>query len=92
MQFTTVVLALAASASAAVLPRTALGSWKVSLEQLNSNGAFYTDAVYTSDAYPEGLVTHCILNASETPVFNGCDKLGVTADWDGKSKLLSKLP
>jgi hypothetical protein len=92
MQFTTVVLALAASASAAVIPRSPLGSWKVSLEQLNSNGALYTDAVYTSDAYPEGLATHCVLNTSETPVFNRCDQLGVTADWDGKSKSPRKRP
>jgi hypothetical protein len=92
MQFTTVVLALAASASAAVLPRSPLGSWSVSIEQLDSNGAFYTNAVYKSDAYPEGLATHCVLDASETPVFNRCDKLGVTADWDGKSKSPRKRP
>jgi hypothetical protein len=92
MQFTTVVLALAASASAAVLPRSPLGSWSVSLEQLNSNGALYTDAVYKSDAYPEGLATHCVFDASSTPVYNRCDRASVTADWDGKSKSPPKRP
>jgi hypothetical protein len=86
MQFTTAILALAASASAAVIPRANGDSWTVSLSQLDSNGAFYTTAVLHSEAYPEGLKSSCVLDASTTPVYNRCDRAAFTADWDGKSK------
>lgn len=87
MHFSTAILAFAASASAIVIPRANGGSWEVSVEQLNSNNAFYTNAILRTDAYPEGLRSHCVINTNETPVFNRCDRASFTADWDGKSKL-----
>lgn len=85
MQFTAAILALAASASAVALPRSTMGSWEVSLSQLDTTGSFFTTAVFTSDAYPEGLRSSCVITAEE-PIFNRCDRASFTADWDGKSK------
>jgi hypothetical protein len=85
MRFSAAIVALAATASAAVIPRAAGDSWKVSVSQL-PDGRFYTNAVLTTAEYPEGLRSHCAIDARETPVFNRCDRAAFSADWDGKSK------
>jgi hypothetical protein len=87
MRFSAAILALAASASAAVLPRANGGSWKFSVTELEDK-RFYTTAVLTTEAYPEGLKSSCALDTRQTPVFNRCDRAAFSADWDGKSKFL----
>lgn len=86
MRSSAIILALAASASAVVIPRADGGSWEVNVEQLNSNNAFYTNAILRTEAYPDGLRSHCVIDPNETPIFNRCDRASFTADWDGKSK------
>ena len=58
----TTLLALAATASAAVLPRSDLGSWAITISKsafANGHQSQTASAVYTSDAYPEGIARTC---------------------------------
>lgn len=63
MRFSTAtVLGLAASATAAVLPRSQLGSWTISISKSAYANGYQTQtatAVYTSDSYPEGITSTC---------------------------------
>jgi hypothetical protein len=88
MQFSTALLAFAASASAAVLPRTSTyGSWSVAMN-VNTEHTIYISATFTSDAYPDGLRNACVENPFATPpVVKRCDHLAFTYSYDGQSKL-----
>ncbi|KAH8724156.1 hypothetical protein GQ44DRAFT_709239 [Phaeosphaeriaceae sp. PMI808] len=78
----TTLLALTASASAAVLPRSQYGSWDVVLEE-KSSGEQYMDATFTSDAYPNGLRSACISNPTATPAYFRCNRAAITYSYDG---------
>jgi hypothetical protein len=90
MQFSATLLAFAASASAAVLPRTSpYGSWNVALE-VNTEHNFFISATFTSDAYPDGLRNACVENPFATPPFaKRCDHLQFTYSYDGQSTFRS---
>lgn len=92
MRYTTALLALAASASAAVLPRSQLGSWDVKVAKSAYANGYQTEtatAVYTSDSYPEGVSKKCTFVSD--PRVAG-EKAGLTCDegftysFDGQSE------
>jgi hypothetical protein len=87
MQFSTIVLALAASASAAVIPRdNALGQWHVQIT-VNQDQQVYLTAKFSSDAYPEGLRNACIDEPTSTPPYHRCDHLEFDFAYDGNCTL-----
>lgn len=92
MRFTTALLSLAATASAAVLPRSQLGSWDVSVSKsayANGYNSQTVTAVYTSDSYPEGVNKKCeyVFNpaAEGEKETSSCDE-GFWYEYDGASK------
>jgi hypothetical protein len=89
MQFSTIVLALAASASAAVIPRAALpeqGRWHVQLSKSEPKNNLYLTAKFTSPSYPDGLRNACVEDPSETPTFKRCDHVEFDFTYDSESK------
>jgi hypothetical protein len=88
MQLSTIVLALAASASAAVLPRAQpQGSWHIQLTKYVPKNNLYLTATFTSAAYPDGLRNACVEDPSEDPVFHNCDHREFSFSYDGECKL-----
>jgi hypothetical protein len=88
MQFITTLLALAATSSAAVLPRSNQGSWFAQVT-VNPDHTVYVNAKFTSDAYPEGLRNSCVENAfSDPPYPRRCDHLEFDYSYDGQCKIL----
>lgn len=90
MQFSTVLLALAASASAAVLPRDGMGQWAVSATVGPEPDYIYLHAEFTSDEYSgdNKLRSTCVeANDAETPNLHGCDRAAFDFSFDGKSTL-----
>jgi hypothetical protein len=85
MLFFTTILALAATSSAAVLPRSPLGSWHVEVT-VNPNHSVYLTAKYTSDAYPDGLRNACIDSPFENPPYHRCDHAEFDFVLDGQCK------
>lgn len=90
MRFSTAtVLGLAASATAAVLPRSQLGSWTVSVSESSYANGYKTrsaTAVYTSDSYPEGITSTCSFVANPVATeTDTCDE-GFTYTYDGTSE------
>ena len=85
MQFITTILALAATSSAAVLPRSPLGSWSVEVT-VSPDHSVYVTAKYVSDAYPDGLRNACIDNPFENPPYHRCDHAEFDFVYDGKCK------
>lgn len=85
------VLALSALSTAAVLPRSDLGSWNVTIvKSAYANGyrSEVSTAVYTSESYPEGVSAECryVLNPAVRPAeSSSCDE-GFSVEYDGKSK------
>ncbi|KAH6625207.1 hypothetical protein C7974DRAFT_413739 [Boeremia exigua] len=97
MHFSTaLLLALTASASAAVLPRSQLGSWEFSLYRSAYASGYQSTiatAVYTSESYPEGLRKECthILNPFAEPIqTDKCDE-GFSYSYDGQTVSLSQV-
>jgi hypothetical protein len=84
MQFSTVLLALAASASAAVLPRQTMGQWTVTVQPRLVPGSVHIHAEFTSDEFPgdKKLRSTC----SGPVADHGCDRAAFDYKWDGKSK------
>ena len=80
------LLALAASATAAVLPRSDLGSFDTSIVILEGNTpkTFFLNTKYTSEAYPDGLRASCVFNSPG--VADRCDHTYASASYDGYSK------
>jgi hypothetical protein len=84
------IFGLAASATAAVLPRSQLGSWDVSvLKTAAANGynSQSVTAVYTSDETTEPITKKCsyAYNPTVEPKeSNSCDE-GFSATYDGTS-------
>jgi hypothetical protein len=90
MQFSAIVLALAASASAAVIPRdNALGQWIVQIT-VNQEQQVYLTAKFSSDAYPDGLRNACIDEPTSTPPYHRCDHLEFDFAYDGNCKPTSR--
>lgn len=90
MQFSTVLLALAASASAAVIPRDGQGQWSVSMHLGPDPQAIYLHAEFTSDEYTEDnkLRSTCVEAPNATlPVAHRCDRAAFDFSYDGKSTL-----
>jgi hypothetical protein len=84
------LLALAASATAAVLPRSDLGSFDTTVTILEGNTPkeFFLSTKYTSEAYPDGLRASCVFNAPGWPAGESrCDHTYASATYDGYSKL-----
>lgn len=99
MRFSTaMIIPLAALASAAVLPRSELGSWAVSISKsayANGYQSMTATAVYTSDAYPESISSTCnyVYNpsaAADSKETNVCSE-GFEYSFDGTSKLRFSL-
>lgn len=91
MQFSTVLLALTASVSAAVLPRDGQGQWSVSMT-LGPAESVYLHAEFTSDDYPEDkkLRSTCVeAPNAELPVAHRCDRAEFDFTYDGKGTLSS---
>jgi hypothetical protein len=94
MQFSTVVLALAATASAAVLPRdNAQGSWLATLTLGPVIESLYLTAEFTSDEYPgldkyTKLRNACVYapNAKPLPAPKRCDHVEFDYSYDGAGK------
>jgi hypothetical protein len=89
MQFSTIVVALAASASAAVLPRSYMGSWDVQITT-GPEERLYLTAQFKSDSYPgdDYLRSACVEAPHATlPVAHRCDRAAFDFVYDGKSKL-----
>jgi hypothetical protein len=92
MQLSTIVLALAASASAAVLPRDQpQGSWHIQLTKNVPKNNLYLTAKFTSAAYPDGLRNACVEDPSQDPVFHRCDHAEFDFSYDGECKFNSIL-
>ncbi|KAF1933492.1 uncharacterized protein M421DRAFT_894 [Didymella exigua CBS 183.55] len=99
MRFSTAaILPLAALASAAVLPRSQLGSWAVSVSKSAFANGFQSEtatAVYTSDSYPAGITSSCSYEYDPT-VTEGdkgtttCTE-GFTYSYDGTTVSLSQV-
>lgn len=89
MQFSAVLLALAASASAAVLPRDGMGQWHVTMQVGPAPKYVYLHAEFTSDEYPgdNKLRSTCVeAPEAELPVVHRCDRAAFDFKWDGKCK------
>ncbi|EUC31586.1 hypothetical protein COCCADRAFT_27700 [Bipolaris zeicola 26-R-13] len=87
MQFSAVLLALAASASAAVLPRDGMGQWHVTMQVGPAPKYVYLHAEFTSDEYPgdNKLRSTCVeAPEAELPVVHRCDRAAFDFKWDGK--------
>lgn len=82
MQFATTILALAAVSSAAVLPRSPLGSWYAQVT-VSPDHSVYLTAKYTSDAYPDGLRNACVDNPFANPPVHRCDHVEFDFTYDG---------
>jgi hypothetical protein len=93
MQISATLLALTASASAAVLHRAyPYDSWNVALN-VNHEHDFFISATFTSDACPVGLRNACVENSFATlPVAKRCDHLEFTFSYDGQSTFLVLQP
>jgi hypothetical protein len=90
MQFIATVLALAATSSAAVLPRSEHGSWAAQVT-VSPDHSIYVTALFTSDAYPEGLMNACVENPfSNPPVPHRCDHAEFDFSYDGQCKIPSE--
>lgn len=92
MRVSTSLLALAATASAAVLPRSELGSWDITVVKSTSASGYQSQtatAVYTSDSYPEGVTKECKYEynprAEGEKETNECDD-GFSYEFDGQSE------
>jgi hypothetical protein len=94
MQFSTVVFALAASASAAVLPRTNQGSWNVHLTLGPDVKDLYLHAEFTNDEYNgDSKLRNTCAEApnAELPVTHRCDQTTFDFSYDGAGKLSHPL-
>jgi hypothetical protein len=92
MQFSTVVLALVASASAAVLPRSTGGEWDVQITLGPEPDNLYLTAQYKSDSYPgeNYLRSACVEAPHATlPVAHRCDRAAFDFSYDGQCKFCS---
>jgi hypothetical protein len=92
MQFSTVALALAASASAAVLPRSTMGEWDVQITLGPEPDNLYLTAQYKSDSYPgdDYLRSACVEAPHATlPVAHRCDRAAFDFSYDGQCKFCS---
>lgn len=92
MRFSTALFALAATATASVLPRSELGSWDVSVYKATSASGYQSQtvtAVYTSDSYPEGVTSVCKYvnnpRAEGDKETSECDE-GFSYEYDGQSE------
>lgn len=85
----TVLAALAASATAAVIPRDSTHGYWDAYITVQENGSQYFYADFYSDAYPEKLRNTCVLDTSKTPVYKRCDQTRIDWTYDGTSKLSS---
>jgi hypothetical protein len=88
MQFSTVVLALAATASAAVLPRqTGQGQWYAQLTNGPAPAGLYLTATFTSDEYSgdNKLRNACVDSPNNVPLPapHRCDHKGTDFSYDG---------
>ncbi|KAF2024908.1 hypothetical protein EK21DRAFT_93677 [Setomelanomma holmii] len=96
MHFTTPLLTLLASTSlAAVLPRSGLGSWAVTINKASyANGYKSLDisAVYTSDSYPDGISSSCstVKPSAADPEQPRTCSAGFEASYDGSSVSLQQ--
>jgi hypothetical protein len=91
MQFITTILALAATSSAAVLPRSEQGSWFAQVT-VSPDHSVYVTAKFTSPSYPDGLRNACVENPfADPPVEKRCDHLEFNYVYDGQCKTLSQL-
>jgi hypothetical protein len=93
MQFSTVVLALTATASAAVLPRdNNQGSWLATLTLGPTIEELYLTAEFDSAEYPAGdrqtsLRNACVYSPNaEPPLPKRCDHLEFDYSYDGAGK------
>ncbi|CAN9261208.1 unnamed protein product [Alternaria sp. RS040] len=87
MQFSTVLLALVATTSAAVLPRTEnKGQWFVQMTLGPDIEQLYLYASFTSDEYEEDhkLRSSCVeAPNAELPVAHRCDRAAFNFSYDG---------
>ena len=88
MRFSATILAFAASASAVAVPRATADYWLARVSQYDdANLSTSVTASFKSEANPNDsrfASFTCIIDDKETP--NWCDRDGVSADFDGKSK------
>ncbi|KAF1976909.1 hypothetical protein BU23DRAFT_15124 [Bimuria novae-zelandiae CBS 107.79] len=90
------VLGLAALSSAAAVPRSALGSWYVSIKQESAAIGWRRNqatAVYTSDSYPEGITSTCVyelLPGRDPLETQSCDG-GFSYMYDGQTVSLQQV-
>jgi hypothetical protein len=91
MRFSTAsIIALAAGASATVIPRSPYGQWYVEVT-VSPDHSNYVTAKFTSDSYPDGLRNACVDNPfSDPPVPKRCDHAETTYSYDGQSKFKSQ--
>jgi hypothetical protein len=85
MQFITTILALAATSSAAVLPRSEQGSWFAQVT-VSPDHSVYVTAKFTSPSYPDGLRNACVENPFADPPYKRCDHLEFDYVYDGQCK------
>jgi hypothetical protein len=94
MQFSTVLLALVATTSASVLPRTEnKGQWFVQMTLGPDIEQLYLYAEFTSDEYDEDhkLRSSCVeAPNAELPVAHRCDRAAFDFSYDGTSKFKSE--
>jgi hypothetical protein len=93
MQFTTALLALAASAASA--SASDMGSWNVTMEKsayANGYFSYNVNAIYVSDSYPSpGVITNCksVHNPTADPAdTSSCEPAanGFSYEYSGTSK------
>ncbi|KAF9695280.1 hypothetical protein EKO04_007009 [Ascochyta lentis] len=96
---TTTLLSLAATSTAAVLPRSQLGSWTLSVSKsayANGYNSQTATAIYTSDSYPDGITSTCkyVYNPAvaegEPKETDTCDE-GFSYSFDGQTVSLSQV-
>lgn len=92
MHFPVALLAYAASVSAAVLPRSLMGSWDVQITVTPADDSLYLTAQYKSDSYPgdEYLRSACVeAPNAELPVAHRCDRAAFDFSYDGQCEFPS---
>ena len=93
MRFSATILALAASASAVAVPRATADYWLARVSKYDDPSlSTSVTASFKSEANPNDsrfASFTCLIDDKETP--NWCDRDGVSADFDGKSKFKSRI-
>lgn len=93
MHFSATILALAASASAVAVPRATADYWLARVSKYDDPSlSTSVTASFKSEANPNDsrfASFTCLIDDKETP--NWCDRDGVSADFDGKSKFKSRI-